>query len=244
MNQIGQNFFWFFVGEVVSLLIALSLKDNKRKMLFVFLIGTVISGIVGFGWELKVAASELKDVDILSNIRSMVQQSPAAEPTTFNQEFENVPRVTLIGGSDISPYLDTTKALGELAEEKYSLTERNEFNRTLTFTINLRQSQPVVWRWYWCATTRNILDQNMKSLNVEFILNGENVTNEFYGSYFQFKDAPMKGWSCFTYQAVLIDWESGVHYLEQNVTNAQQISDGQDIFPSGFKTYQYTIRVQ
>ena len=84
----------------------------------------------------------------------------------------------------------------------------------------------------------------MQAINVEFILNGENISNQFNSRYFPFTEDPMKGWTCFTYEAVLTDWDSGTYYLEQNTTIAQPINDGDADFSDGYKIYEYTIYVQ
>lgn len=175
----------------------------------------------------------------IPTVTAMVAQQPAEVVPP-----KQTPQVSIIGGDDVFAYFDSAKALGELAEEQYSLAERNKVNRTLNFTINLNSSRPVIWRWYWCATKKNILNQNMQAINVEFILNGENISNQFNSRYFPFTEDPMKGWTCFTYEAVLTDWDSGTYYLEQNTTIAQPINDGEADFSDGYKIYEYTIYVQ
>ncbi len=152
--------------------------------------------------------------------------------------------ITVLSGTDAASYLVSAKALGQLAIEKYSFEERNKVNQTLTFTIQLDTSEPIIWRWYWCAKNKAILQDNMRSINVQFILDGEDITNQFGSGEFTYTGEPMSGWACFTYEAVLTDWETGVYDLEQNVNFVNEINDGKDLYPAGFKIYDYTVTVK
>lgn len=251
-SELGRNLFYFFIGELGSILLAILLKENRRLMVLALVLGSVISGYVGFGRQntgINVFISEIPEnsetipesIPSLSNEQDFPTQAVAIHtnpsPTTKSLN------VTIIGDGSVTNYFETAKALGELAEEKYSLTERNQVNQTLTFTINLNKSQPVVWRWYWCATTRKILEQNLESIDVEFFLNTEDISNQFFSTYFTFSGGSMDGWACFTHEAVLKDWTSGVYHLQQNATFLNAINDGHDSFPAGYKIYEYTLTV-
>jgi hypothetical protein len=101
----------------------------------------------------------------------------------------------------------------------------------------------VIWRWYWCATTDRILDENMQAIEVEFFLNDEDITSRFGERTFPFTEKPMKGWSCFTYEAVLKDWNPGGYSLRQQTTLLDEVNDGAETFPAGYKIYSYTVTV-
>jgi len=249
MNQFGQSLFYFFIGEIFSFTIAFLFKEDKTRIL-VLLLGTGISGYLGFIWQPSIASANVSNFQNTTAEQSNQQPDSEIPPTPTTKVIfvteppAPSPQVTIIGGSDVFSYFDSAKALGELAEEQYSLAERNKVDQTLTFTINLNSSRPVIWRWYWCATKKNILNQNMQAINVEFTLNGENISNQFNSRYFPFTEDPMKGWTCFTYEVVLTDWDSGTYYLEQNTTITQPINDGETDFSDGYKIYEYTIYIQ
>jgi hypothetical protein len=248
MTQTGQSFFYFFAGEIFSLALALLIKEEKTRIT-VLLLGTAVSGYIGFIWQPSLISP--KDGDHQSTIveqaiepsENLAVSPPQFEAVSITEPPTQTPHVTIIGGSAVLSYLDSTKVLGQLAEEQYSLAERNKVNQTLTFTINLGKSQSAIWRYYWCATKKNILIQNMQAIDVEFILNGEDISNQFNSRYFPYTEDPMKGWTCLTYEVVLTDWESGIHHLEQNTTISQPINDGESDFPEGYKIFEYTINV-
>lgn len=50
MNTISQNIFFFFVGEVVSVVLAFIVKDEKKRIR-ILIIGTMLSGILAFGLQ-------------------------------------------------------------------------------------------------------------------------------------------------------------------------------------------------
>lgn len=251
-TELGRSFFYFFIGELGSILLAIFLKEDKRLMVLTLVFGSVISGYIGFGretTELPNIVSEIPDISESSTEGQSPQTDKPNSPTeeiadyTEPSSTERPLNVNIIGDGSVTTYFETAKALGELSEEKYSLEERNRVNQTLTFTIKLSKSQPVVWRWYWCATTRNILDSNLKDIDVEFILNGEDISDQFFSTYFTFDGGSMDGWACYTHEAVLKDWSSGVYRLQQNATFRDAINDGKDSFPAGYKIYDYTLTV-
>jgi len=53
MGNLAQNTFYFFVGELVSFVLAIFIKDEKKRV-WVIVIGTVISGVFAFGDKLSV----------------------------------------------------------------------------------------------------------------------------------------------------------------------------------------------
>jgi hypothetical protein len=245
MTELGRNLFYFFIGEIISLAIALLLKEDKRRMLVVFLIGTFFSGVIGFGLPPFVLPNVDATFEEKTNFVSTPSDYPQEPKDNFATEYPpQAPHVTIVGGSGVAAYFDVAKTLGELAEENYSIEERNQINQVLTFTVNLNNSDPVIWRYYWCAKNRDILDNNLQSITVEFLLNSENISDRFSSRYFPFIESPMKGWACFTYESVLKDWDVGVYRLEQNTTFNQIINDGQDSYPAGYKIYDYTVNVR
>lgn len=49
MDILGRNLFWAFLSELAFVILAIFLKEDKSKVVMVLIIGTFISGIVGFG---------------------------------------------------------------------------------------------------------------------------------------------------------------------------------------------------
>ena len=150
------------------------------------------------------------------------------------------PSVRFIAPSEISPYIANGKVLGDLANETYSQEERSKSNNTLEFTISMKPSQIVIWRWYWCATTTNILNENMKDFDVEFVVNNEVIS---HGNFREI-EFPLSGWKCSGKEAILFDWAPGDYHLVQKVVYTKDIYDGEETYSAGEKVYDYTIYVE
>lgn len=50
MDDLGRNIFWAIFTELLFVVLAIVLKDDKRKMVTVLVIGTLLAGIIGF-WK-------------------------------------------------------------------------------------------------------------------------------------------------------------------------------------------------
>ena len=134
--------------------------------------------------------------------------------------------------------------LGQLVNENYSSAELNKTNNTLIFTITASPDMSVLWRWYWCAANREILDRNMEEIDMRFVVNNQEIPREEFAQLiFKNKDSIFKDWMCFTYETVLRDWKPGIYQLKQTETFKSQINDGRDTFPAGYKTYEYILSI-
>jgi hypothetical protein len=84
----------------------------------------------------------------------------------------------------------------------------------------------------------------MKEIGVLFSIDGQEVSKDLWVQLiFKNKDSSYKDWKCFMYETVLKDWKVGTYHLEQTVTLKSAINDGQDTYPAGFKTYNYTVNI-
>jgi hypothetical protein len=52
INELGRNFFWSLLTELAFVILAVLLRENKRRMILVLSIGTFIAGVIGFGPKL------------------------------------------------------------------------------------------------------------------------------------------------------------------------------------------------
>ena len=131
--------------------------------------------------------------------------------------------------------------IGQLAKEYYSWEQRSQSNITLPFTISMESSQVVFWRWFWCATTQNILDSNMKDFTAEFTINGEKVPrSNFVELSFTHPD---NGQKCAGLATALKNWTPGKYELIQRISYDKEIYDGIDIYEPGSRTIIYTVTV-
>lgn len=52
MEVLGRNIFWSFFTELLFVILAIALKEDKRKVVVVLIVGTLIAGTIGFGGAL------------------------------------------------------------------------------------------------------------------------------------------------------------------------------------------------
>jgi hypothetical protein len=127
--------------------------------------------------------------------------------------------------------------LQELAEEDYD--ETSQAGETYTYTISLEGSEDLLWVYGWCATTKELLQQNWEHITLDSTVNGEDVPLP----RFAVLDTGSGGQECRLYYALVTDWPEGQHTLINAVTFDQEIYDGTDTFPAGTHYYEYLVSV-
>lgn len=125
--------------------------------------------------------------------------------------------------------------LVELAEESYE--ETSQAGETYVYTVALDPSQDALWIYGWCATSRELLEQNWEAITLLFTLNDEEVPM----SGFAMLESDFEDQECRLYYALVTDWPLGEHDLMTEVTFETELDDGQDIFPAGTHYYQYIV---
>ncbi len=131
--------------------------------------------------------------------------------------------------------------LAELAAEDYTQEELNTVGDTLEYTIALTETQPVLWGYGWCATSRAILRDNLDKMVIEFFVNGAPVPAE----QFNVSDYETDDWQCRSFLTVIDDWPSGTTVeIETRITFTEAINDGRFDFPAGEKRLVYRVTVK
>jgi C-terminal processing protease CtpA/Prc len=129
-------------------------------------------------------------------------------------------------------------ALEDKAREQHdNLSQAGE---VYTYTIPLASSEPLLWLTGWCASTPVTLEENYQEISYEFVLNGENISQDDFASL----DFDSGGNACRFFYTVLDNWPAGEHHLETRVTFAKEINDGTQDFPSGTHVYEYFVYVR
>jgi len=130
--------------------------------------------------------------------------------------------------------------LAALAPEEYTSEELNAVGDTLDYTIELTETQPLLWLYGWCATSRDILLDNLERMVIEFSVDGTPVPVE----QFNVADYQNGDWQCRDFVAVIDDWPSGATVeIETRITYTEAINDGQFDFPAGEKRLVYRVTV-
>jgi formylglycine-generating enzyme required for sulfatase activity len=162
-------------------------------------------------------------------------EAPSITPTVVLPEFG----YSIVDRDEVFSLSPKVKVLGDLSREKYTPEDRNAINRELLYTIDGSPDLPMFWRWYWCAKTKEILNQNMREIDVIFEADGRVIPKEQLAS----TDYGHEGGWCFTYSTILRDWKPGVYHLVQTTIVKSSIHDGQTAFPPGYKKYDFTIKI-
>ena len=130
------------------------------------------------------------------------------------------------------------KMLEDLAREQYS--NPTQPGKTYTYTIPLKESQPLMWGVFWCAKDQTTLDSNFKDIKFTFLLDGINPDPNNLASL----DFTNQGQSCRIKVYQLTNWPGGEHHLSTQVTLARKINDGFQDFAKGAFIYDYTVYVK
>ncbi len=129
-------------------------------------------------------------------------------------------------------------ALEDKAVEKYQSSDFAKPGK-LTYTVGLHPTDEIIWIYAWCATTQPLLEDNLKSIKLKFVLDGKDVTPQMSTA-----DLPNKGQQCRVYLSSLSNWPSGSHHLTTTATFMQKINDGSTDYAPGDYILDYTVNVQ
>ncbi|HEU0295268.1 MAG TPA: hypothetical protein VFR47_21185 [Anaerolineales bacterium] len=100
---------------------------------------------------------------------------------------------------------------------------------------------PAAWSYGWCASQKAILEENFKSIQLEFIMNDTSVPLDHF---VVLDDENSDGSACREYAALVTTWPEGQHHLETRVTFTQDVHDGWNLFPAGTHILKYIVTVE
>lgn len=131
------------------------------------------------------------------------------------------------------------QGLDQVAAESYSDTEMNQVGARLTYTIQVDQAATqLLWGYAWCATTPEILAQNVAQMQVEFVAGGQTVPES---QLEVFDGQNQSGQACHVQRAVVYNWPSGTATLETRITFLQAVNDGMGDYPAGDQVFTYAV---
>lgn len=128
--------------------------------------------------------------------------------------------------------------LENLAREK---PDASQFSQpgTITYTVPLAQSQPLIWAYVWCAKDTDTLKQNFDNIKLTFMLDGAVVTSQMAQT-----DMENNGQQCRLVYTQLTDWPAGEHHLTTTASFAAKINDGSTDYPAGDYILEYGVFVK
>ncbi len=136
-----------------------------------------------------------------------------------------------------SAFSSGTPPLEDKAVEKYSDTPKPD---TYKHTVSLSSTDQVLWGYPWCAKTKDILDNNLKSIQLKFTLDGKNIPVSDMATY----DGLAGGQQCHFVYTALSDWPAGSHHLVIIATFTSKINDGTSDYAAGSYILDYMVNVK
>ncbi|MBI2331353.1 MAG: hypothetical protein HYU84_04180 [Chloroflexi bacterium] len=176
---------------------------------------------------------ELAGEDVILEAAEKVISEPKGAGVTPSAP----PKIASVGETE-SAFSAGTAFLEDKKREEYT-AEETSIPGVLTYTVPLVKSETLIWAYYWCTTTKEILDQNFSQIDVTFELNGEEVPLD----QFAVAELPSGGNQCRIIYTALSDWKSGEHHLTTTVTFKSPINDGMGDYPAGDYVSEYSVFV-
>ncbi len=135
-----------------------------------------------------------------------------------------------------------TPALEDRARESYPPEELSQAGRTYTYTVPLSESETLIWMNGWCATSADLLTDNLQAMTFTFSLDGAEVPLEDLATLDT--EPPVTAQYCRLYYTALSDWPAGEHHLRVEVTFARAVNDGLREYEAGKHIYEYVVYVR
>jgi C-terminal processing protease CtpA/Prc len=109
----------------------------------------------------------------------------------------------------------------------------------VTYTVNLTQSDTLIWTYAWCASDTATVQQNFEKIDLKFVLDGEEVSVDQMGTF----ETASGGNQCRLIYTALSDWPGGEHHITTTATFTEKINDGTADYEPGDYVLDYTVTV-
>ena len=119
--------------------------------------------------------------------------------------------------------------LEDFAQEKYDSKTAFAKPGTVTYTVPLAKSAPVIWSYAWCAADAKTLAANFENIQFKFVMDDKEVPTDSFGTF----ESETGGKVCRLIYTSLSDWSAGEHHLVTTATFKSKINDGSADFVPG-----------
>ena len=111
---------------------------------------------------------------------------------------------------------------------------------TRQFSVDVDPGQPFIWPFYWCAADEDTLAENLRSITVDFTVDGIEVSNSDILEY----ERSTEAWNCHFWATMLNRWESGTESsLIIRYSFRRVVDDGFKEYPAGDYSFEVEARV-
>jgi hypothetical protein len=128
--------------------------------------------------------------------------------------------------------------LETLATETYTAEDFAEVGRTYDYTISLDTEQPGLVFYGWCATTAQLLQDNLSKMTITFQVNGQAIEAD----YLHTESGTDGDLMCSQTLMLIYDWPEGETQIEVIVAYNESVNDGMDDYGPGEQRWVYTVR--
>lgn len=107
------------------------------------------------------------------------------------------------------------------------------------YDLVVSSDEKISWTFMWCAQNREILEENLEHMAIDFLINEELINNNYIKNRFSTNNS---GQTCQPYNIFLRGWEKEKEYsLELKYVIDQDVFDGTNIYKAG--TYRHIFNV-
>lgn len=117
-----------------------------------------------------------------------------------------------------------------------------EPGQTYTYTLHLDTPKRLRWGYPWCATSQQLLEDNLSKMNFTFVDQNQRAIELEQFSSFDYSVANTHVCRVY-YLYVIEDWPDGRYSLATDLTFTEPVFDGQDTYPAGTVRYRYDIQI-
>lgn len=229
------------LGQIKTAGTTLFLADLSDDQVVMVVMGVDLEAAIKAGKQLAAGDLEgciIEDTLIICSAGDAPEEEEEEEEEDSSSGYEgaaNSPKFASKEDAEDAFTSFSAPFLTELAAESYD--EIFVAGETYTYTIELEESEDVLWLNGWCADTEEIMEQNMEHIVYEFTMNGEDIPLDAFiedSSYYSM---------CTLYYALLTDWPDGEHLLTKSVTFTEEVDDGMDVYPEGTYLVEYYVTV-
>ena len=194
-------------------------------------------------------AASTDDVVLNAAVNAVLGQSSSS--TQSSTPTSPTPSVTLQPAAS-APTIDTISQSQTIASSGAPQLEDKATEQysgfpspgTQTYTVALSSTDQVLWTYGWCATTTDILNTNLKSIQLKFNLDGQDVPLSDFATVDGTETLQNTEQQCHTTYVALSNWPVGKHHIVTTATFTSKINDGTSDYAPGDYVLDYTVNVQ
>jgi len=171
-----------------------------------------------------------------------VQPTNTQKPTqTPKPTSTPIPNPVYLSASDTKALRDSDEwiTFHGLASSQHTDAEINTYwDNNDWIPVTLNESKPVGESFGWCATTTEILNDNLKHITIFFEIDDSPVPEENIASIYSTAD---DGWKCVFKAFAISKWKAGEYRLAYGLIVNQAINDGGYDYDPGYGSNNYIL---